>query len=108
MGERIVHPAAEPARSAQVIEPETDDFNLGTTDQEEEFGFQEDQVEEADVPDMDLASDDEEEEEFFEEEEEEEEDDDMNWGRGRKKPKPTRATKPAVKKPGKRDTRRPY
>ncbi|GER86784.1 hypothetical protein KDW_09460 [Dictyobacter vulcani] len=76
---------------------------------QEELSYQDEKVEDADVPDMDLASEEEEEEELFEdEEEEEEEDDDMNWGRGRKKAKPTRASKPAPKKPGKRDPRRPY
>jgi hypothetical protein len=60
--------------------------------------------EETEVPDMDLA--DEDEEDFFDEEEEEEEgDDDMEWGRGRKKPKPGRQTKQPPKPPVKRAKR---
>lgn len=106
---QIVHPVAEPAHPSQAFaEPEAEDYNLGINDQEEGLDYQEEQIEEADVPDMDLESDEYEEEDFFEDEEEEEEDDDMNWGRGRKKPKPSRASKLPSKKPGKRDTRRPY
>lgn len=109
--EQVVHPtaAAEPARSSQAFaEPEADDLNLDSNEQDEEFEYQDDQVEDADVPDMDLDSEDNEEEDYFEDEEEDEEDDDMNWGRGRKKSKPSRATKAPAKKPGKRDSRRLY
>lgn len=110
-GEKIVHPVAEPVRTPQdFIEPDTEEYEAPANDQEE-ISYQDEQLEDADVPDMDLASDEEEEEEELfedEEEEEDEEDDDMNWGRGRKKAKPARASKPAPKKPGKRDPRRPY
>ncbi|GCE03759.1 hypothetical protein [Dictyobacter aurantiacus] len=106
---QVVHPVAEPVRSSQSFaEPEAEEDTLEASDQDEEFDYQDDQVEEADVPDMDLDSEADEEEEFFEDEEEDEEDDDMNWGRGRKKPKPSRASKLPPKKPGKRDTRRSY
>ena len=107
-GDKIVHPVAEPVRTPQdFIEPDTEEYEVPSNDQEE-LSYQDEQIVDADVPDMDLASEEEEEEELFEDEEEEEEDDDMNWGRGRKKAKPTRASKPAPKKPGKRDPRRPY
>ncbi|WP_161981929.1 hypothetical protein [Dictyobacter alpinus] len=109
-GEKIVHPVAEPVRTPQdFIEPDTEDYELPANDHED-LSYQNELVEDADVPDVDLAPEEEEEDVFEEdvEEDEEEEDDDMNWGRGRKKPKPTRATKPVAKKPGKRDTRRPY
>jgi hypothetical protein len=98
--ENIVHPVAEP-----VIAPEED-----TEPEEEEEPFNGDlensevqNVDDSDIPDMDLGSA-EEEVEGEEEEEEEEE-----WGgRGsRKKAKPARPTRPP-KKPIKRDTRRGY
>jgi hypothetical protein len=74
-------------------------------------------VEDADIPDMDFSTlDEEEEEEDFDEEEElgekdelaseDIEEDEMDWGRGRKKPKPLRQVKPPTKKPVKRDPRR--
>jgi hypothetical protein len=113
--EHIVHPVAEPVRTPQdFIDPDRED-DLLIPGIREESDYQDDVIEDTDVPDMDLEADaveDEDEEEPLEEvdgeEDEDEEDGDMNWGRGRKKAKPTRAAKPAVKKPGKRDTRRPY
>jgi hypothetical protein len=110
---QIVHPVAEPVRTPQdFIEPDKEDDVVIPGDQEA-LDDQDDVIEDTDVPDMDLETDaDEEEEEPSDdadgEEEEEEDDDGMNWGRGRKKAKPTRAVKPAPKKPGKRDTRRTY
>ncbi|BCL83339.1 hypothetical protein ccbrp13_58040 [Ktedonobacteria bacterium brp13] len=110
----IVHPVVEPVEEpAEYVEPDTTAYsdldNVDySTESEEEGAFE--------IPDVDLEVADEaeeaesaEDEEFYEEEseEEEEEDDEMNWGRGRKKKSP-RVTKPVVKKPGKRDTRRSY
>jgi hypothetical protein len=115
--ENIVHPVAEP-----VIAPEED-----TEPEEEEEPFNGDlensevqNVDDSDIPDMDLGSaeeeveGEEEEEDFFDEEEEEvegeeEEEEEEEWGgRGsRKKAKPARPTRPP-KKPIKRDTRRGY
>ncbi len=111
--EQIVHPVAEPVRTPQdFIEPDKDD-DISLPDDQEVSDYQDDVIEDTDVPDMDLEADaaDEDEElvdEVEGEEEEEEDEDGMNWGRGRKKAKPTRAVKPAPKKPGKRDARRPY
>lgn len=113
--DQIVHPVAEPVRSPQdFIDPDREDDIL-SPNIPEESDYQDDVIEDTDVPDMDLevdAVDEDEDEELIEEvegeDEDEDEDDDMNWGRGRKKVKPTRAVKPVVKKPGKRDTRRPY
>jgi hypothetical protein len=118
--DQIVHPVAEPVRTPQdFIDPDRED-DISIPAIQEESDYQDDVIEDTDVPDMDLEADavdeDEDEDEEVvkevegedEDEEEEEEDDDMNWGRGRKKAKPTRAVKPVVKKPGKRDTRRPY
>ncbi|GAC1363537.1 MAG: hypothetical protein NVSMB44_20910 [Ktedonobacteraceae bacterium] len=103
--ENIMHPVAEPvAAPEEFIEPDAD-----TTEVDEDqdvIAYQEAPLEDADIPDMDLGPVDEEEEEFFEEEEEE--DEDMNWGRGRKKNKPTRPVKAPPKKPGKREPRRGY
>lgn len=81
---------------------------------EEEQDLQGGAVDDIDIPDMDLGLEEEDEEDFFEEdleedeEEEEEEEEDIGWGgRGRKKAKPGRQTKP-TKKPGKRDRRSGY
>lgn len=100
-----IHVSAEPGEdyvSAESGEEELDD----TAYQDEPS------VADADIPDMDLELDEEEateDEEEFLDEEDEDEDEDRNWGgRGRKKAKPTRPTKPASKKPGKRDSRRSY
>lgn len=107
--EQIVHPVAEPVRTPQdFIEPDTDD-DISLPDDQEVSDYQDDVIEDTDVPDMDLEADAADDEELVDEVEGEEEDEDgMNWGRGRKKAKPTRAVKPAPKKPGKRDARRPY
>jgi hypothetical protein len=98
----------------EYIEPE-EDLDLTLTDMED----QELPVEDTDIPDMDLSTLDED-EEYLEEEEqndldeledtedfgEEEEEEEDNWGRGRKKSKPSRPTKAPAKKPTKRDARR--
>lgn len=110
--ETIEHPIVEP----QVEEEEL----IGTASEEvplevpllEEEEYQDAELEDTDIPDMDLSPVvEEEEEDFFEEdegEEEEEEEDDLGWsGRGRKKPKPGRQVKQPVRKP-KRDTRRGF
>ncbi len=74
-----------------------------------------DAVEDADIPDVDFASDEEDveeeednEEEFFDEDEEEEEDEGWSPGRGRKKVTPKRATKQPPKRTPKRDSRRSF
>lgn len=104
--ETIEHPVVEPLEEPEVAyEPEVDEFA------EEEDLEQNPELEDEDIPDMDLglADDEEEEEVFDEEEEEEEEEDDLGWGgRGRKKPKPGRTTKPQARPKGKRDTRRGF
>lgn len=103
----------EDASDEEYTEPE-EDLDLTFADAED----QEFPVEETDIPDMDLGVMDEDEEYLDEEEEsdfedledteelDEGEEDDMNWGRGRKKPKPSRPVKAPPKKPTKRDTRR--
>lgn len=113
--EHITHPIAEPISTpADFIDPDTNDLEAVLAADE---AFQDAPLEDIDVPDMDLSPVDleeedelldEDEEEIEADEDEEEEDDDVNWGRGRKKAKPTRAVKPVVKKPGKRDTRRSF
>ena len=113
--ENILHPVAEPvAAPEEFIEPDADTLE-GDEDQDNPED-EEAPLEDADIPDMDLspADNEDEDEELFEDEEdqeenpEEEEDDDMNWGRGRKKNKPTRPIKAPTKKPGKREPRRGY
>ena len=108
--ENILHPVAEPiAAPEEFIEPDADTLE-GDEDQDNPE-YEEAPLEDADIPDMDLSPADDEEEELFEEEDQEdqeEEDDDMNWGRGRKKNKPTRPIKAPTKKPGKREPRRGY
>jgi hypothetical protein len=111
--DNIVHPVAEPIEAPDdFIEPEADETDLAN-DEVDDADFAE--TDDADIPDVDLdtADEDEDEDNYFdegeEEEEEEEEDDDLNWGRGRKKAKPSRPTKPAsTKKPSRRDTRRNF
>jgi len=105
----------EASSDEEYTEPE-EDLDLTLADMEA-LEDQELPVEDTDIPDMDLSAIDEE-EEYFEEEERnefeevedteelEEEDDEVGWGRGRKKPKPSRPVKPPIKKPGKRDQRR--
>ena len=65
-------------------------------------------VEDGDIPDMDLEEEplqtEDEEEEFFDDEDEEE--DEWSVGRGRKKAKPIRPTKPAPKQRPRREPRR--
>lgn len=117
--EGVVSPEVEPEIDAssdeEYIEPE-DNLDLTFADMEA-TDDQDLPVEDTDIPDMDLSAIDEEEEYLDEEEksefeqledteELEEEDDEMNWGRGRKKPKPSRPVKPPSKKPPKRDPRR--
>ena len=102
--------APEPVAAREdVYEPELEqepeaadlaDADIGDLD------LQESAVEDADIPDMDLeepAEDEDEEEEFFDDEEDE---DEWSAGRGRKKSKPTRPTKPAPKQRPRRDSRR--
>lgn len=99
---------ARPVVEPEVVEeeepePEPDDPGALDIDNEvEDLDLQGEDIEDADIPDMDLSGRDfdEDEEDFFEEEEEEEED----WGRARKKAKPSRSTKPPTKRP-KRDRR---
>ncbi len=102
-----IHVNAESEPVEEYASPETEEEEFDDTAYQDES-----LVADADIPDMDLGVEEEEpeeEEEFLEEEElEEEEEEDLNWGRGRKKSKPTRPVKPAVKKPGKRDSRRGY
>jgi hypothetical protein len=105
--ENIVHPVAEPvAEPEEYVEPEEEEsFNGNLEDSELQ------NVDDSDIPDMDLGSaeeeEEEEEEDFFDEEEEEEEEEDWGGRGGRKKAKPTRPTRPQ-KKPARRDTRRGY
>lgn len=106
----IIHPVAEPATPPEeYVEPEAEEPDYAT-DEVDDLDLQE--VDEADIPDMDLSPVEAEEEEdeaedFLDEEEEEEEEEDLDWsGRGRKKPKPARATK-LPKKP-RRDPRRSF
>jgi hypothetical protein len=109
--ENIAHPVAEPVTAPEeYIEPEEEEepFNGDL----EDSGLQ--NVEDSDIPDMDLGSaeeedEEDEEEDFFDEEEEEDEEDEEEWGgrSGRKKAKPARPTRPQ-KKPTRRDTRRGY
>ncbi len=104
--ETIEHPVAEPiVEDEEVIEPESDDLII-----DDDLDTQEDDLEDTDIPDMDLSPLSDEEEDFYEEEEsdEDEEDDGLGWsGRGRKRTKPTRATKQPTRKP-KREPRRGY
>ena len=107
--ENILHPVAEPiAAPEEFIEPDAD--TLEVDEDQDNIDYEEAPLEDADIPDMDLSPvDEDDEEEFFEDDdEEEEESDDMNWGRGRKKNKPTRPVKAPTKKPGKREPRRGY
>lgn len=96
-------------------EPELEELDI--VDEEEAEELTPMAIEDADIPDMNLAPLEAEEEETEEaaeevadvdEEEEEEEEEDIGWtgGRGRKKPKPSRPTR-QPKKP-KRETRRGF
>jgi hypothetical protein len=114
--EGVVSPEVESEIEAssdeEYIEPE-EDLDLTFADMEATDN-QDLPVEDTDIPDMDLSTIDEEEEYLDEEEQNEfediedieEEDDEVSWGRGRKKPKPSRQVKPSSKKPTKRDSRR--
>ncbi len=99
------------------MEPDVDELEQ-ENDLEDEVALPSLDVEDTEIPDMDLTSPEEEIEEEEEEEaedifEEEEEDEDIEWtARGRKKPKPGRPGKqpPSLKPPkrGKRDQRRGF
>ncbi|GAC1399226.1 MAG: hypothetical protein NVSMB49_09020 [Ktedonobacteraceae bacterium] len=107
----LAHPVSDTPviSSNEDVEPEPDEVPL-EVDNVEDLGLMNDTVEDADIPDMDLAADDEgdeDEEEFFEEEEEEEEDDGWAASRGRKKVTPKRATKLPPKRT-KREPRRGF
>lgn len=107
-----VESEVEASSSEEAEEPEADlDLifaDIEVTDDQDAL------VEDTDIPDMDLSTIDEEEEDFDEEEpgekdelaSEDIEEDEMDWGRGRKKPKPLRQVKAPAKKPIKRDPRR--
>jgi hypothetical protein len=111
--DHFVHPGAETiGRDESVAEPDTESIS-----DMDEINYQDEIVDDLDIPDMDfepLAEDEneDEDEDYYEEEDEDTDDDegdDMNWGRGRKKGKPLRsANKLSAKKPGKRDSRRGY
>ncbi len=111
--EEEIHPVSESlaagAYSASSPEEEAPVADESSFDQEDE-NYTDAPIEDSDIPDMDLGEEepefDEDEDDFSEEEEEE--DDDTNWGRGRKKAKPTRPTKPVTKRAPKRDSRRSY
>ncbi|SRR5579884_3486475 len=113
----IAHPVAEAAAEPEeYIETEAEPEESFSNDVDE---LELQNVEEGDIPDMDLGpvedleedvdeEEEEEPEEDFYDEEDEEEDDDTSWGgRGRKKPKPTRPIR-QPKKPTRRDSRRGY
>src|SRR5262249_45005006 len=103
--EEIVSPEVEDTSDEEYAEPE-EDLDLTFSDLED----QDLPVEETDIPDMDLSAIDEEdyldedesgEEDDLVEEELEEDEDEIDWGRGRKKPKPPRQVKTSIKKPTK-------
>jgi hypothetical protein len=108
--EAIEHPIAEPiVDEEEIVEPETEDLL-----QNEEQGYQDEDLEDTEIPDMDLTPIEEEDEDLYdedaeEEEEEEEDEDDLGWsGRGRKRNKPTRTPKQPPRKPPKREPRRGF
>ena len=108
--ETLVHPEVEPEFDADdFAEPELDELDVNN--ELDEAALPTEDVEEAEIPDVDFAAPEIEEEEEGEElfEEEEEEDEDLGWtaGRGRKKPKPGRQVKPPKKAP-KREPRRGF
>ena len=118
--ERIVHPVAEPLVTPEEFiesEPEEIDLEADTIDTPD---FQEEVVDDMDIPDMDLGPAEEEkdeEEELSEDEgeesidgdaDEEEDEEDLGWGgRGRKRNKPVRPKVPPKKAP-RREPRRGY
>ena len=109
--ETLAHPEVESEFDADdFAEPELDELDVNNELDEADLPLED--VDEAEIPDVDLAApaiEEEEEELFDEEEEEEEEEEDLDWtaGRGRKKPKPGRQVKPPKKAP-KRETRRGF
>ncbi len=120
--ESFAAPVAEPVTTAEEFsEPAEEEIVDQGVEESEEADYQDLPVEDTDIPDVDLGTHEEEEEVLPEEEvtdeevtdeevtdEEEEEEDDLNWGRGRKKPKPSRVVKQPPKKPSKREPRRGY
>jgi hypothetical protein len=97
-------PAEEEEAYETEVETEPEEDFLGG---EEEFEQELPNIivdEEEEVPEVEPLEE-EEEEDFFDEEDEE--DEDMEWGRGRKKPKPGRQTKQPPKRP-RRDRDRRY
>ena len=111
--DNIVHPVAEPIEAPDdFIEPETDELDLATDEPDDaDFAETDDaDIPDADIPDVDLDTTDEatdtDEDDY---DEDEEEDDDLNWGRGRKKAKPSRPVRtPGPKKSNKREPRRNF
>lgn len=112
--EPLTHAVVEPMASPdEGIEPHAEELDAN---ENEVVDYQNAEMADTDIPDMNLSPIVEEiveeieeikEEEDFYDEEEEEEEEDADWGgRGRKKSKATRPVKPA-RKPVKRDTRRP-
>jgi hypothetical protein len=120
LDERIVHPVAEPLATPEEFEDaESDDIDLEAADTETP-DFQEEVVDDMDIPDMDLGPADEEESEEEADEDaeeaepgepgapEDEEEEDLGWGgRGRKRNKPVRPKAPPKKAP-RREPRRNY
>ena len=119
--ETIAHPEVEPDLIDDVYaEPEFEDADIEEAEEAEEAEELEPEeveipaliVDDAEIPDMDLAPleeealEEEEEEEFFDEDEEEDEDDGWSGARGRKKPKPGRQAKLPPKPPAKKPTKR--
>ena len=117
--ETIAHPEVEPDLEADEVYPDSEfeDAELEEAEEVEELEPEEVEipalvVDEAEIPDMDLAPleeevpEDEEEEEFFDEDEEEDDDDGWSGARGRKKPKPGRQAKLPPKPPAKKPTKR--
>ncbi len=108
-GRRIIAEVESEFDADDFAEPELDELDVNNELDEADLPLED--VDEAEIPDVDLAAPaiEEEEEELFDEEEEEEEEEDLDWtaGRGRKKPKPGRQVKPPKKAP-KRETRRGF
>ncbi len=107
-GETLSHPEVEPEDKAEnFVESELEELDLDNVIGEADLPLA--VVDEAEIPDVDLAAPEieGEEEEFFPDEEEED-NEDVGWaGRGRKKPRPGRQMK-TPKKSAKRDTRRGF
>ncbi len=107
---RMVEPALALEEDEELEEPELD--NLELINEVDDLDIPNIEVDETSAPEMDLIVEEEEEpeEEFFEDEDEDE--DEWNTTRGRKKPKPGRQTKlpPKLppKRPGKREPRRGF